>query len=86
MSGIDNDSTHRLQNAEQRLALAIGRLEAALEAQVASQAASASQVDPALAGELSRLQSENGELRALVGSASERLDGAIAKLKTQLAG
>ena len=82
MSGIDNDSTHRLQNAEQRLALAIGRLEAALEAK----AASASQVDPALAGELSRLQSENGELRALVGNASERLDGAIAKLKTQLAG
>lgn len=86
MSGIDNDSTHRLQNAEQRLALAIGRLEAALEAQVASQAASASQVDPALVGELSRLQNENGELRALVGSASERLDGAIAKLKTQLVG
>lgn len=86
MSGIDNDSTHRLQNAEQRLARAIGRLEAALQAQVASQVASANKVDPALAQELSRLQSENGELRALVGSASERLDGAIAKLKTQLAG
>ncbi|MCR4378925.1 MAG: hypothetical protein NUV50_12640 [Rhodospirillales bacterium] len=86
MSGIDNDSTHRLQNAEQRLALAIGRLEAALEVKAASQATSAHKVDPALAQELSRLQGENGELRALVGSASERLDGAIAKLKTQLAG
>jgi hypothetical protein len=86
VSGIDNNSTHRLENAEQRLARAIGRLEAALDAQASSQAASANKVDPALAQELSRLQSENGELRSLVGSASERLDGAIAKLKTQLAG
>ena len=82
MSGIDNDSSHRLQNAEQRLALSIGRLEAVLETQMAS----ANKADPALAQELGRLQSENGELRALVGGASARLDGAIAKLKTQLAG
>ena len=82
MSGIDNDSTDRIKNAEERLARAIGRLEAALDAQ----SATAPQVDPGLAQELSRLQTENGELRTLVGRAQISLDGTIAKLKTQLTG
>ena len=82
MSGIDNNNTDRIKNAEERLARAIGRLEAALDAQ----SATATKVDPGLAQELSRLQTENGELRTLVGRAQAGLDGTIAKLKTQLTG
>ena len=81
MSGIDNTTVNRIANAEDRLARAIGRLEAALE----TQAASAKPIDANLAQELSRLQTENGELRALVGTASARLDDTIVRLKTKLA-
>lgn len=85
MSGIDNKSASRMKNAEDRLARAIERLETALDAQRAS-SASAPPLNPDWADELSRLQTENVELRALVGRASERLDGTIAKLKTRIAG
>jgi len=71
-----------MQNAEQRLAQAIGRLEAALDAQ----GNNASKADVGLAQELSRLQTENVELRTLVGRASASLDTTITKLKTQLTG
>ena len=83
MSGIDKDNSARIKNAEESLARAIGRLEAAFDAQTAS---ADMQQDPGLADEISRLQTENAELRTLVGRASESLDGTIAKLKTQLAG
>ena len=82
MSGFDNNSNNRMQNAEQRLAQAIGRLEAALDAQ----GNNASKADVGLAQELSRLQTENVELRTLVGRASASLDTTITKLKTQLTG
>jgi len=59
-----------MQNAEQRLAQAIGRLEAALDAQ----GNNASKADVGLAQELSRLQTENVELRTLVGRASASLE------------
>lgn len=81
MSGLENDSASRIKNAEERLARAIGRLEAALDAQ-----GEAALAKPGLADELSRLQTENIELRALVGRASESLDTTIAKLKSQLTG
>lgn len=74
----------RLEQAEQRLAQAMGRLEGALDAK-----ASAGQVDtpPApLADELSRLQTENAELKALVNKASSSLDATIDKLKQQMEG
>lgn len=87
MSGTENDNSTRMKNAEERLARAIGRLEAALDAQASSAMASSSKtLDPGLAEELSRLQTENVELRTQVGRASERLDGTIAKLKTHLTG
>lgn len=85
MSGTENDSNVRMKNAEERLARAIGRLEAALDAQVQAPSAP-NKADSTLADELSRLQTENGELRALVGQASARLDDTIVKLKTQLSG
>lgn len=85
MSGTDKDSTVRMKNAEERLARAIGRLETALEAQAAKGAA-ATAPDAGLAEELSRLQTDNAELRTLVGRASDQLDTTIVKLKTQLTG
>lgn len=89
MPGSDQNSTGlssdmRLQNAEERLARAVDRLESALAS--AKQATPEKTLDPALADELSRLQTENGELRTLVGRATTTLDGTIAKLKTQLQG
>lgn len=89
MPGSDQNSTGlnsdvRLQNAEERLALAVDRLESALAS--AKQATPEKTLDPALVDELSRLQTENGELRTLVGRATSTLDGTIAKLKTQLQG
>lgn len=80
MSGTENHNATRLSNAEQRLTRAIERLDAAL------QHSGPAVADPQLSEELSRLQSENAHLRSLVGQASDRLDGTIAKLKTQLAG
>lgn len=87
MSGTENNSVNRMKNAEDRLARAIGRLEAALDSQVHAQADAPNagpNAGPGLADELSRLQADNAELRALVGRASERLDGTIAKLKSEL--
>lgn len=84
MSVTENDSAKRINIAEDRLARAIDRLQAALQAQAQNHTAGAP--DPALAEELSRLQSENGALRALVGDAGTRLDATISKLKTQMAG
>ncbi len=82
MSGTENNSQNRIKNAEERLARAIGRLEAALDGQQTS----SKPADPRLAEQLSRLQTENGELRTLVGRASDQLDGTIAKLKAQMTG
>jgi len=62
----------------------MARLEGALAAK-----ASGGQGDAALAPlaeELSRLQTENAELKALVGQASSSLDATIAKLKKQMSG
>jgi hypothetical protein len=81
VSGTENHNAIRLRHAEQRLARAIDRLDAALQ----NASSSAQAPDPQLSEALSRLQSENAELRTMVGQASERLDGTIAKLKTQLA-
>lgn len=78
----ENNPQNRLEQAEQRLATAMGRLEGALNAK----AASGGNVDASLADELSRLQTENSELKALVGQASSSLDSTIAKLKQQVAG
>lgn len=86
MSGTENHNANRLHNAEQRLARAIDRLDAALRNSTLGTQASAQAPDPQLSEAVSRLQSENAELRTLVGQASDRLDGTIAKLKTQLAG
>lgn len=83
MSVSHHDTAERLKKAEERLAVAIGRLEAALEAQ-ADNAPGQGVPDPALAEEISRLQSENAELRDLVGEAATRLDGAIGQLKSRM--
>lgn len=94
MSGIEQDTQHPsaslLDQAETRLAQALGRLEAALEAreQTWSQSAAAVAPDPGqnqdLNDEIARLKTENGELRALVGEAYDRVDGVIGKLKAQM--
>ena len=96
MSGIDQDtqnaSAGRLDQAETRLAQALGRLEAALDVreqawtQAQADTQAQSQPDPALTVEIERLKAENGELRALVGEAYARVDGAIGKLKAQMEG
>ena len=72
----------RLEQAEQRLAQAMGRLEGALDAK----ASAGGQGDAPLADELSRLQTENAELKALVNQASSSLDATIDKLKQQMEG
>jgi len=66
----------RLEQANQRLAQAIGRLEGALEAK-------GKRTDN-LAPDLSRLQAENVVLKGLMGQASTRLDATIVQLKAQM--
>ncbi|MFC1673352.1 hypothetical protein ACFL12_04280 [Pseudomonadota bacterium] len=72
----------RIKNAEERLARAIGRVQAAAE-KIADQPESAVPSD-ALVDELSRLQTENAQLKGLMGDAQTRLDATIAKLKSQM--
>jgi len=80
-----SNSQNRLEQAEQRLTAAMGRLESVLDAK-ASAGGPQGQSDAPLASELSRLQSENAELKALVGQASSSLDATIDKLKQQMSG
>ena len=69
----------RLKAAEDRLAQAIGRLEAVVSARP-----SASQDTSAVQAQLEALSAENEELRAVIGNTSQRLDGTIAKFKAKL--
>lgn len=73
----------RLKAAEDRLAQAIGRLEAAVSARP-SGGQEASQDTSALQAQLEALSAENEELRAVIGNTSQRLDGTIAKFKAKL--
>ncbi|MCW8916731.1 MAG: DUF4164 domain-containing protein [Magnetovibrio sp.] len=72
-----------LQAAEKRLAQAIGRLEAALQTRATDEGSSNS--DPQLQAQLDSLSAENQELRTILGSTAQRLDGTIAKFKSKLA-
>lgn len=80
MVGEERDTQERLQMAELRLANAIVRLESALENQNAVETGA----DENLAAELSRLQTENLELKGLAQQTSVRLDATIAQLKGQM--
>jgi len=80
MSGQERNTEKRLQAAELRLANAIVRLESALEKQSPVEAAE----NENLAAELSRLQTENLELKGLAQKTSIRLDATIAQLKDHM--
>jgi len=76
----------KLDEAEQRLQRAVAGLEEAARA-VASSAeatASASAPDPAVAAELASAQARNAELEQAKKAVAQRLDGAIARIKTIL--
>ncbi|HEY9078991.1 hypothetical protein [Magnetovibrio sp.] len=83
MTGADPTNSNRLQASQERLARAIGRLEAAVEHRAES--APMSQDDANLLAQAQELQTENAKLRALVDETAARLDGTIAKFKNQLA-
>jgi hypothetical protein len=80
MVGADHSTENRLEAAELRLAKAIGRLEAALENNRASEPTSARDV----ADEIKRLQTENDDLKDLIGQSSVRLEATIGTLKNQM--
>jgi len=80
MDGQDQDIQKRLEAAELRLAKAVDRLETALDKRSASDAG----VESDLASELSRLQTENAELKGLAQQTSVRLDATIVKLKDHM--
>jgi len=82
VNGISAPS-NRLSIAEDRLKRAMDRLEAALENRSADGDGVA---DGQVAAQLQALQDENAELRDLVDTTAQRLDGTIAKFKEQLAG
>ena len=69
----------RLKAAEDRLAQAIGRLEAVVSARPVD-----SQDTSGLSAQIDALSAENQELRAVLGATSQRLDGTIAKFKAKL--
>jgi len=76
----------KLDEAEQRLQRAVAGLEEAARA-VASSAeatASASAPDPAVAAELAAAQARTTELEQANKAVAQRLDGAIARIKTIL--
>ena len=75
-----NDFEKRLEAAELRLANAIVQLESSLD----KQSSSATGLEVGLADEISRLQSENVELKSIVGQTSHRLDATIVKLKDHM--
>ena len=80
MSGEQRDTEKRLQAAELRLANAIVRLETALE----NQSTTETGVDEGLAAELSRLQTENLELKGVAQQTGARIDATIAQLKDHM--
>lgn len=85
MNGTDQSTSNRLDAAQERLARAIGRLEAAVQSRK-PKGDNGQSLSPELQGQFQALQAENAELRALVDSTAERLDGTIAKFKEKLAG
>ena len=86
MNGVDQTAQSRVQAAEDRLTRAINRLEAALEKRANDSLAvqTPPQNDGEVRSDVQHLQAENAELRALVETAAERLDGTIAKFKAKL--
>ena len=82
-ANAENASGERLKAAEDRLARAIGRLQAAADAR--ANAPAQASVDPGLADQISLLKTENQSLRRLVVQASEKLDATIDRLKTHMA-
>lgn len=67
------------------MAQALERLETALS-QRSTDAVEDTQVSAELNAQVQSLRTENSELRLLVDSTAERLDGTIAKFKSQLVG
>ena len=85
MNGINPSPSNRLSAAENRLAQALERLDKAMSNRAARGDVD-SPIDADLNAQLQSLQSENSNLRSLVDATAERLDGTIAKFKSQLAG
>lgn len=87
MNGVDQTARSRVHVAQDRLTRAMDRLEVALEkcANDSLTAQISPQDDSNLRSDVQRLQAENAELRGLVETAAERLDGTIAKFKAKLA-
>lgn len=77
----------KLDEAEQRLQRAVAGLEEAARGAVASSStatATASAPDPAVAAELAAAQARTTELEQANKAVAQRLDGAIARIKTIL--
>jgi len=88
VNGVDQTAHSRVQAAQDRLTRAIDRLEVALQKRADDSLAAQNlpHEDSGLRSDLQHLQAENAELRELVETAAERLDGTIAKFKAKLAG
>ena len=80
MNDAAPDIENGLKTAENRLALAINRLETALAGQNLGQPE-----DGGLQSHVQELLRENNELRSLVSVSVDKLDGAIGQFKTLLA-
>lgn len=81
VNDVDQIVSNRLNTAEERLSRAVDRLDRALKNQP-----SANDFAADLSVQMQALQAENTELRALVNSTAQRLDGTIAQFKSKLAG
>jgi len=81
MTDVEDREPKRIKRAENRLQAALDRLDTALHKR-----GDHGDHGGAVAAEVQGLQVENDRLRALLTTASERLDGTIAKFKTRLAG
>lgn len=74
----------KLDEAEQRLQRAVAGLEEAARAVAHSESSAPSEPDPAVAAALTSAQARNAELEELNAAMAQRLDGAIARIKTIL--
>lgn len=74
----------KLDEAEQRLQRAVAGLEEAARAVAQSESSAPVEPDPAIVAALTSAQARNAELEELNAAMAQRLDGAIARIKTIL--
>lgn len=74
----------KLDEAEQRLQRAVAGLEEAARAVAHTESSVPAEPDPAVAAALTSAEARNAELEELNAAMAQRLDGAIARIKTIL--